>query len=177
MAMFQLAIFTLKETLGISIVFPQNRFSVSLPPNRPSEINFLKAITTEEVQELKAKMAKLFSQYKKYTSSTDLGRIEDQMTEAFLDALMKPFNPDSKIKPALHHLLNMFPLETFRYEATTFVKAVESEVNHLLLSLFSKLTRCSHRQVTSFLQSHPSLQNRNRFGESPTTMLILLGLG
>jgi hypothetical protein len=120
----------MKETLEMNVIFPQNRCSLSLPPNRPHEINICKMITTEEVQELKSKLGKLFRHYKMYTSSCDLGKIEDQLIEGLLDALMKPFNPNSKIKPALHYLLNMFPLDAFRAEATNFVKTVESEVTH-----------------------------------------------
>lgn len=95
-------------------------------PIKPSEITIPK---TFQVAEFEREVDELFTKHKKYTSSTVLGKIEDYTAEVLREHLMKPFNKDpNKIKYGVHHLLNMYPIETFRYEASTFAKTVEREV-------------------------------------------------
>jgi hypothetical protein len=106
------------------------------PPNRPSDIVIPKSFQVEDFLE---EIEELFTKYKKYTSSTVLGKIEDQMTEMFIETLTKPFTSNLKTKYALHHVFNMFPLDTFQYEAVTFCKAVERQV----FQLFSNLSNSS----------------------------------
>lgn len=113
-----MAIFKLKDQLQIG---PTHSL-----PNRPSEIKIPKSF---QIEEFEREVDELFAKYKKYTSSTVLGRIEDHAAEVFRENLMRPFCKDSnKVKFGIHHLLNMYPLKTFRFEATTFAKTVEREV-------------------------------------------------
>jgi hypothetical protein len=119
------------------------------PPNRPSDIILPKSFQVEAFRE---EVEQLFTKYKKYTSSTVLGKLEDQMTEIFVETLTKPFNSNLKTKYALHHVFNMFPIDTFQYEAVTFCKAVELEVFHL----FSNISHYLSGSTTTWTFLSPS---------------------
>ena len=121
-------------------------------PNRPSDINVPKSFQVEDFRE---ETKELFSKYKKYTSSTVLGKIEDQMIEIFIETLTKPFSAKLKTKYALHHVFNMFTLDTFQYEAVTFCKTVEREV----FRLFSNTSK--YLVVTSSTESFLSSTRRS----------------
>lgn len=126
--------------------------NLTVAPNRPSDINVPKSFQVEEFRE---EIKELFSKHKKYTSSTVLGKIEDQMIEIFVETLIKPFSAKQKTKYALHHVFNMFTLDTFQYEAVTFCKSVEREV----FLLFSNTSKYS--VVTSSTESFLSSTRRS----------------